>query len=93
MAVHSEHTSLEGYHEDQLLHDGCPECEYRGENVEQAISHLDTERFRLAWLRAAELQLHGLANSSRAETPMLRALAAVQVQLERRGTPIGDMPL
>lgn len=92
MSVHNEHTHLDGYNPAQLLHDGCDECEHRGENVELAIGNLDSERFVLAWERAAELQRHGLRNGSHAELPMLRTLAAVQVKLERHGWPIGVLP-
>jgi hypothetical protein len=90
--VHDHHESLPGYHPDQLLHDGCDECEDRGQHVHEAIAKLDEDRFVLAWKRAGELQLHGLPHVSRAELPLLRALAAVQVQLERHGVPIGVLP-
>lgn len=92
MPSHTEHTSLEGYHPSQLLHDGCPECEARAKRVDDAISKLDPERFVIAWQRSAQRQLHGLRDASRAEMPMLDALSAVQVQLERRGLPIGLLP-
>lgn len=92
MSVHSEHTTLDGYDPEQLLHDGCDECEYRGENPALAISNLDPARFLRAWERAGTKQLHGLRNASRAELPMLDALSAVQVQLERVGWEIGLMP-
>lgn len=90
MSVHDEHTSLDGYDPAQLLHDGCAECEHRGKSVDVAIGNLDSERFTRAWSRAADLQLRGLRNASSSELPMLRALAAVQVQLERLGIPIGS---
>jgi hypothetical protein len=92
MAVHDEHTHLEGYHEDQLLHDGCAECEWRGKDPAMAIQHLDPLRFAHAWRRACMMQLHGIPNCSKAERPMLDVFAATAVQLERRGLPIGVLP-
>lgn len=92
MAAHDEHTSLPGYHDEQLLHDGCDECEHRGAHVDEAIASLDSVRFVYAWHRAAELQMYGLPNGAQAEFPMLRALSMVQVQLERHGVPIGVLP-
>lgn len=92
MSAHDEHTALPGYHVDQLLHDGCELCEYRALHVDVALASLDSTRFVLAWQRAAELQMHGLQNVSQTELPMLRALSMVQVQLERRGLTIGQLP-
>lgn len=92
-AAHDEHTTLDGYDPNQILHDGCAVCEQRGARVDDAIANLDSVRFAEAWMRAAQLQLHGVPNVSEAELPLLRALAMVQVQLERRGLPIGTMPL
>src|SRR5581483_9774336 len=95
---HSFHQGLDGFDERQILHDGCPECEERGEDVAKAIGYLDDERFERAWRRA----FHWKASSggghattgpiSYAETDMLEALWAVQVQLERRGHPLGQLP-
>lgn len=93
---HDYHDALPGYHPDQILHDGCAECEYRGESVERAIVNLDQDRFEQAWRRASdcyrfdgELDRSTLSN---AELPLLRALWALIVQLERRGVPTTEVP-
>jgi hypothetical protein len=76
----------------QILQDGCRECEQRAKDVHVAIAHLDTKMFAFAWHRAAAWQQHGGGDISNAEAPLLRALWAVQVQLEQRGFPIGQVP-
>jgi hypothetical protein len=95
---HDYHESLPGYHPDQILHDGCAECEHRGENVERAIANLDHKKFERAWVRAAD-QLATTPPSgerggprSAAEMPLLAALWAVQVHMENRGVPLGQLP-
>jgi hypothetical protein len=90
--THDYHQGLPGYHPDQLLIDGCEECEDRAKHPDHGIAELDAARFRAAWARAAEWQRHGLPSLSSAEAPMLLALWAVQVQLERIGWPIGEIP-
>lgn len=92
---HDYHQGLDTYHRDQILHDGCAECEYRAEHPETAIANLDVGNFERAWARAAAWQTgNGDARDtlSRAEVPVLRLLWAVQVQLERRGVPVGHCP-
>lgn len=90
--MHDYHDVLPGYDERQIWHDGCGECEDRGERV--AIDKLDHNNFARAWKRAAEWNQHGSAGLaiSRAEAPLLRVLWLVQVQLERQGWPIGVVP-
>lgn len=90
---HIYHNDLPGYHEDQVLHDGCPECEHRSASVDIALSYLDAQNFDRAWRRAAEWRIDGLDNLSHAEMPLLDALWGVQIQLQRRcGLPVGQMP-
>lgn len=89
---HTYHEKLPGYDPDQLLHDGCQECESRAKSPTLGIVSLDPERFAHAWTRAARWQQHGLDGVSHAEEPPLLALWAVQVQLERIGHPIGTLP-
>ncbi len=95
MGTHAYHDTLEGYHPSQLLHDGCGECEYRGENLMAALGHLDRTSFLRAWERAAAWNGVGTLTGpiSVAEAPMLRALYAVQVQLERFGVAVGTLPV
>lgn len=88
--IHAYHEGLPGYSADQLLHDGCPECEYRAADSDHGIGRLDRENFARAWVRAT--QTGQLRSVSQAELPMLRVLWAVQVQLQRTGVPIGYLP-
>jgi hypothetical protein len=90
--MHDYHAGLSGYSEDQLLHDGCAECERRAASPGHGIFELDSLRFARAWMRAGERHKHGLRSASQAETPMLDALWAAQVQFERLGWPIGTLP-
>lgn len=90
--MHDIHENLPGYHDDQILHDGCGECEDRGRSRNLGIAHLDKYRFARAWARAAEWNRAGLGNVTKAEVPMLDALWAVQCQLENYGVPIGRVP-
>jgi len=89
---HDPHTAQPGYAPSQVLVDGCAECEQRGTGSGLGIAVLDPARFAEAWRRAADWQRDQVSDVSRAEAPMLTALWAVQVQLERRGVPIGEVP-
>lgn len=94
MAAHDYHEGLSGFSEGQILHDGCGECERRGSDASIAIAHLDKGNFRRAWVRAAQWNREGLADLSRAEIPLLRALWSVQVKLEAyQGFRIGSLPV
>lgn len=94
--THGYHDVLPGFHPDQVLHDGCAECEERGANLELAIGKLDHERFPAAWRRAAECYRTGgtldRSTLSSAELPLLKTLWAIIVQLEQRGIPTTDVP-
>lgn len=91
--THDPHHVLPGYSENQVLYDGCAECEQRGADVALAIGHLDSHAFARAWARAATLNRGGLEDVSHAEFPLLKALWAVQCQLESpHGWPIGQIP-
>ena len=92
MSVHDYHDALPGYSPAQILHDGCRECEARGEHSWDAIARLDRHRFLRAWARAAEWNQGGLPDISVAESDLLRTLWSLQLQLERLGVPIGTMP-
>lgn len=90
---HACHDSLPGYSPNQILHDGCQECEERGANVRIALAHLDSDKFVHAWARAAAWQRSGINDLSQAERPLLEALWGVQVQLEDVcSLPIGTLP-
>ena len=89
---HSYHEGQPGYSPAQVLHDGCEECEFRGKNVWTAISYLDTAGFAMAWARAAAFERGQLSDVCETEIPLLQALSSIQVQLERRGIPFGEIP-
>jgi hypothetical protein len=93
MAVHDYHQVLPGYSEAQILHDGCGECETRGKSINLAIGSMDKGRFAKAWKRAADWNTNtDVLDVSRAERPLLEALWAIQIRLEMRGIPIGQVP-
>lgn len=90
---HGPHEALSGYHPAHLFHDGCEECETRI-TIGAGIGSMDPHRFAAAWSRAT---LYGQdqpvpGGVSKTELPALRALWAVQVQLEQRGIPITGIP-
>lgn len=94
---HVYHEELPGFHEGQLLIDGCPECEARGADIRLALDHLDAERFERAWQRAStfnngETEHELVGQISHAERPLLDVLWAIIVQYERRGVPITSAP-
>lgn len=90
--THGPHSAMPDYSPNQLLVDGCGECEYRVNLPDRGIGTLDRGNFAKAWVRAAEFERHGLPDVSRAERPMLRVLWVIQVQLENQGWPIGRVP-
>jgi hypothetical protein len=92
--THDYHDEMPGFSADQLMVDGCGECEYRSAQPGHGIAELDPQRFRSAWLRAAILHKRGLATVSRTERPLLDVLWQVQLQFERiSGVPIGAWPI
>lgn len=90
--MHAYHEGLAGYSAEQILHDGCQECEYRGANFGKAIADLDAQNFRRAWQRAAEFGRDGAPDVARVEIALLEGLWGIQVHLERLGWPIGVIP-
>jgi hypothetical protein len=79
--THDNHEALPGYHPDQILHDGCGECEERAQSADHGIGGLDVPAFRRAWERAATWKREGLPSIAYAEIPMLSVLWAVQCQV------------
>jgi hypothetical protein len=94
--AHDYHDGLPGYSKAQILHDGCAECEARAKRDDHGIGSLDQQNFARAWRRAADWNTQIADRHERpvakAEAPLLNALWAVQLQLERRGVPIGEVP-
>ncbi len=90
--THDYHEGLPQFSEEQILHDGCGECEERGKRVWVGIAHLDQRNFARAWQRAAAWNKGGLPDISVAESDVLRTLWAVQLKLEPRGITIGEVP-
>lgn len=96
--THDYHEGLPDYNEAQILHDGCIECEQRAAEPYLGITSLDVVSFQAAWRRAAAWTRGRLNDAqhtvSAAERPMLAALWAVQVQLDRAGISLlGELPL
>jgi hypothetical protein len=91
--MHDFHEGLPGYDPAQMLHDGCGECERRSNLPGHGIADLDLTQFRLAWERATKWNREGLPNLSHAEMAALSALWAVQLQFERLGSPLGELPM
>lgn len=81
MAAHDYHEGQPGYHPDQLLKDGCTECKYRSEHLHEALAHMDTHLFAVAWFRAIDFEMGRLDNVSQAEAPLLRALWSMAYRL------------
>lgn len=96
--THVFHNALPGYDDRQILHDGCPECEDRGQNIEVALAHMDKQTFARAWKRAYDWRSstgdrNAVGVISQAEVPLLRALFAVQVHLQYAGAELnGEVP-
>jgi hypothetical protein len=90
--THDYHDALPGYSRQQVLHDGCRECEARAASADHGISKLDKHRFASAWARAAEWNQKGLPDVASAEVPMLRVLWSVQLALHSWGLPVGALP-
>jgi len=90
--THAYHEKLPGFAPDQILHDGCDECEERAQRTDHGLSSLDSSNFALAWRRAAQFNQRGLADVSYAEMPLLNTLWSVQLHFERRGIAIGALP-
>jgi hypothetical protein len=88
MSVHNIHTELPGYDERQILHDGCKECEWRGDDPLRALQYIDSGRFKRALARAIEWETtdrgYELAISA-AEAPLLRVLWSVALHMARTG--------
>lgn len=89
---HGWHEGQRDYSPAQVLHSGCDECQWRSENPDVAIGCPDVQSFADAWKRAAAWQNGELADVSSAEVPVLGVLWATQVQLERLGFPVGQVP-
>jgi hypothetical protein len=91
--MHDYHDGLPGYSANQVLIDGCGECEQRALSPEHGLAQLDQGNFARAWGRAAQWNRDGLPDLARAEIPMFRVIWAIQLHLERLGTPIGSLPV
>lgn len=89
--MHDYHEALPGYDPAQILYDGCDECAARATYNDHGIAKLDMDNFARAWHRAADWNTTGTGTPiSSVERPMLDVLWSIQLQLERRGVPIGQ---
>jgi hypothetical protein len=89
---HNPHHAHPGYSPDQVLYDGCGECDRRAASMDHGLSTLDMNAFERAWERAADWQRKGLRDTADNEVPLFRMLVSVMTQLERRGIPWGYLP-
>jgi hypothetical protein len=89
MSAHVYHGDLPGYDERQILFDGCPECERRGEDPRLALSHMDVLTTRRALARAIEWQTGSVDSAylaiSDAEARTLETLWIVAIGMARAG--------
>jgi len=91
--MHDYHDGLPGFSNNQILHDGCAECEARSKGTAGGLAYLDKTNVARAWARAAEWNREGLTDMARCESALLSALWIVQVQLEHYDFPIGTIPV
>lgn len=93
MATHDYHEGLPGYHPDQVLRDGCAECERRGKDPLKALLHMDRERFAKAWQRAIDYDRGTAEHVAVCERDLLDTICLLGVMLERFfGIPTGTVP-
>ena len=90
--THDYHDGLDGYSPEQILHDGCAECEARSKETAGGLAYLDKTNFVRAWKRAAEWNQHGLLDLAESEITLLQTLWIIQIKLESFGVPIGQVP-
>jgi hypothetical protein len=88
---HDYHEGLPGFDPQQILVDGCLECETRSRWSDHGICSLDRERFAEAWVRAHQWHMKRLDNVSDAELPLLETLASVQAAMRRAEVHITEV--
>lgn len=69
---HVYHEELPGYSAEQILHDGCPECEHRGKHPFDAVAHLDTTSFRRLLVRSGMFDNGKLDDVADCEVELLK---------------------
>lgn len=89
---HDPHHVQPGYSPDQVLYDGCAECDRRAASADHGLSYLDVPTFERAWTRAHQWQTVGLPDLAHNEVLLFTMLVSVMVQFERRGIPFGYLP-
>lgn len=82
MGMHDFHEGLPAYNPEAIFHDGCAECERRGElQFAQQLGHLDNPRF----LQALERSRDRNVSVDWAEYRLLQDLAVMQDRLRSAG--------
>ena len=76
MSVHEYHPGLEGYNEEHIWHDGCAECEARGERL--AVWTLDAENSRKMGERADAWGRGERVEMSSCEAKLIETIAWVR---------------
>ena len=89
--MHDYHDALPGYSPNQILHDGCRECEARATADDGGLSRLDDANFARAWDRALRWNREGLTDIAKAETRLLHILWAVHCRIEGIGLYLGHL--
>ena len=93
MGMHVIHEDLPGYSRDQILFDGCAECEGRRDPL-AALNAYEDHVIEDAWERAVTWR-RGMTplHISETEVPLLETIAAFATLLDRAGVlPFGDVP-
>ena len=92
--MHAYHDTLPGFDGRQIWHDGCEECEHRGQSLPSSLGTLDEARFVKAWQRAANWNKdRDVGHVSQAERPLLETIWCFQVMFEHLcKLPIGLLP-
>ena len=81
--MHKYHPSLPDYSSEQVLVDGCEECEYRAGRGVSALDYFDTETAKRAYDRAHKWNSEGLSDISAAEGKVFDKMLSVERFLER----------
>lgn len=82
---HEHHESLPGYHESNVLHDGCHECDVRARSLDGILS-LDKENLDRLWLKMWNAEFRGASYSqstSYNDRGACRILYTIGVALEK----------
>ena len=91
--THVYHEALPGYSADDVLHDGCPECDARAADPRIGLSHLDDRNRIRMWakMRAYHFQGGGVDPVSQNDLQVMGLMYTIAVFLERAALSAGDI--